>query len=172
MNNQLHLPRLGEITAFNFSLAALILGSLRWNPAIWINDYPPDIKAAHGPLTPPAKRQATFIAFPFFVIGIGLPLWSALRLKRRNQGQLSFFAVFTHIFSFIVSAWFLDLTVLDWLLFVTITPDFVIIPGTEGMAGYDDYAFHLREHMRAFPFLIIASMALAFVVMLIPTPND
>jgi len=32
--------------------------------------------------------------------------------------------------------------VLDWLIFVTIQPDFVVIPGTEGLAGYKDYGFH------------------------------
>jgi hypothetical protein len=29
-------------------------------------------------------------------------------------------------------------------MFCTITPRFVVIPGTEGMAGYKDYVFHLR----------------------------
>jgi hypothetical protein len=29
-------------------------------------------------------------------------------------------------------------------MYCTITPRFVVIPGTEGMAGYKDYVFHLR----------------------------
>lgn len=161
-----------ESAAYNLSLAALILGSMRWNPAIWASDYPPDIKAALGPPDPQAKRQATLIALPFFLIAIGVPLWSTLRLKRRHSGQLSFPAAFAHIFGFIASAWLLDLTILDWLVFVTITPDFVVIPGTEGMAGYDDYAFHLREHLRALPFMALASLVLAIIAMLIPLPKN
>ena len=77
-------------------------------------------------------------------------------------------AAFANIFAFIVSAWLLDLTILDWLLFVTIIPDFVVIPGTEGLVGYDDYPFHLREHLRAFPFLALASLALTVIMRLIP----
>jgi hypothetical protein len=37
-----------------------------------------------------------------------------------------------------------DLLVFDWLIFVTIQPDFIVIPGTEGMPGYSDYWFHFQ----------------------------
>jgi hypothetical protein len=37
-----------------------------------------------------------------------------------------------------------DLFILDWLIFVTILPVFVVIPGTEGLAGYKDYWFHVE----------------------------
>lgn len=37
-----------------------------------------------------------------------------------------------------------DLLILDWLIFVTIQPDFIVIPGTEGLAGYKDYWFHFE----------------------------
>ena len=68
-----------------------------------------------------------------------------MRLRRQNGGELSFLTAFVHsallLFSFAV--W--DLLVLDWLVFVTIQPDFVVIPGTEGLASYKDYWFHFRE---------------------------
>ncbi|MDH3734751.1 MAG: hypothetical protein OEU54_14585 [Gemmatimonadota bacterium] len=35
-----------------------------------------------------------------------------------------------------------DLLILDWLILVRIQPGFVVLPGTEGLAGYDDYRFH------------------------------
>lgn len=38
-------------------LSALILGILRVNPEILLADYPPDIKAAWGPMTLRTKRQ-------------------------------------------------------------------------------------------------------------------
>lgn len=37
-----------------------------------------------------------------------------------------------------------DLVVLDWLIFVRSRPRFIVLPGTEGMAGYKDYFFHLK----------------------------
>lgn len=42
-----------------------------------------------------------------------------------------------------MNAW--DVVVIDWLIFVTIQPDSVILPGTIGAAGYSDYAFHFRQ---------------------------
>jgi len=38
----------------------------------------------------------------------------------------------------------LSMLILDWLIFVTVQPAFVVIPGTEGLAGYKDYWFHLE----------------------------
>jgi hypothetical protein len=72
-------------------------------------------------------------------------------------------AAFLNAFALIFSGWFFDLTILDWLLFVKVTPSFVVLPGTEGMAGYDDYGFHLREHMRALPFLAVGALVIALL---------
>ena len=37
-----------------------------------------------------------------------------------------------------------DRLILDWLVFCPLTPRFVVLPGTEGMAGYKDYRMHFR----------------------------
>jgi hypothetical protein len=37
-----------------------------------------------------------------------------------------------------------DLVVIDWLVVCLVTPKFVVIPGTEGCAGYKNYAHHAR----------------------------
>ena len=37
-----------------------------------------------------------------------------------------------------------DWLILDWLIFCTITPAFLVIPGTEGSPGYKNYVFHFR----------------------------
>jgi hypothetical protein len=154
--------------AYNLSMTALILGSLRWNPEIWVGDYPPDIREKYGPPGPRARKQGLLVAGPFFLLGGGGVLWSSLRLKRRNGGSLSFQAAFLHIFALILSFWLFDLAVLDWLVFVTLTPDFVVLPGTEGMAGYDDYGFHLRAHLKAAPMLAGFSALLALVALALP----
>lgn len=33
---------------------------------------------------------------------------------------------------------------MDWLIFCTITPRFLVIPDTEGNPGYKNYKFHLN----------------------------
>jgi hypothetical protein len=37
-----------------------------------------------------------------------------------------------------------DWLILDWLIICTITPSFVVLPGTEGMAGYKNYWMHFK----------------------------
>jgi hypothetical protein len=162
--NKLSLKRLlQDIFWYDATMATAILGALFYNAEIWLNDYPPDIKEKFGPMSEKAKKQGTMIAIPFFLIMIGGIVWSNLRLKKANGGQLGRKAAFLNAFALIFSGWFFDLTILDWLLFVKVTPSFVVLPGTEGMAGYDDYGFHLREHMRALPFLAVGALIIALL---------
>lgn len=162
INSQISLKRLlKDIFWYDAAMSALILIPLYVNAEIGMNDYPPDIKEKFGPMSEKAKKQGMIMAIPFFFIMIGGIVWSNSRLKKVNNGRLSLKHAFINAFSLILSGWFFDLTILDWLMFVKITPDFVVLPGTEGMAGYDDYGFHLREHMRALPFLAISAFIIA-----------
>ncbi len=155
LQNELSLKQFArDALLFNGLLGILLVGTLRWNAEIWVNDYPPDVKETFGPMSLRAKKQATIIAMPFFLIMFGGIIWSNLKLKQKNAGQLSLRAAFANAFLLIFSGWFLDLTILDWLMFVRHTPDWVVLAGTEGMAGYDDYLFHLKEHTRALPMLV------------------
>lgn len=52
-----------------------------------------------------------------------------------------------------------DLVVLDWLVFLTLQPRFVVLPGTEGMEGYRDLQFHVRGFARA----SVASLVIAAI---------
>ncbi len=149
---------------YNTLFGAYLVGALYYNAELFVNDYPPDIKEKYGPLSAQNKRQALIVAIPLFIIGLGIVIWSTIRLKRNNDGILSFNAAFIHATLLILSAWLFDLVIFDWLIFVTFTPEFAILPGTEGMAGYDDYKFHLKEHLRAFPALVIVGAVLAFFI--------
>ncbi|GAG17037.1 unnamed protein product, partial [marine sediment metagenome] len=79
-----------------------------------------------------------------FGVTIGVVLYSNARLRQRSGGQLSFLAAFANsaLILFFFAVW--DLLILDWLIFVTIRPDFIVIPGTEGLAGYKHYFFHFK----------------------------
>jgi len=56
-----------------------------------------------------------------------------------------------------------DLVIVDWLIFVTWQPRFVILPGTEGLAGYKDYAFHFKAFLRGTVLCLVASLMIAAV---------
>jgi|GEM_PF-349071 len=130
-------------TILSVLLSILIYGCLYIDPLMWVGDYPPDIQAAVGAVDVPLGR--TVIAGLFFVgVIVGVVLRSNAKLRRQNDGKLSFLTAFINsalVFLFFAT-W--DLLILDWLVFVTIQPDFVVIPGTEGLAGYKDYWFHFE----------------------------
>jgi len=130
-------------TILSVLLSMLIYGSIRVDPLMWVGDYPPDIQAAVGPVEVPPGR-AVVVGLLFLGAIIGVVLRSNGKLRRQNGGKLSFLTAFANsaLILFFFAVW--DLLIVDWLVFVTIRPDFVVIPGTEGLAGYDDYWFHFE----------------------------
>jgi hypothetical protein len=156
-----------------FSLAgSLYLLALLWhNPRLVLNegDYPPDVLAAAPPKTDDEQRQAIVWGIPFLLWSFAFPLASARSLKRDLGGQVSFRELFLHVFGVLNVFNLTDLIVLDWLVFCTLTPGFLVIPGTEGLAGYKDYGFHLKGHMaRGLPLLVLSAAAIAAVAWLLP----
>jgi hypothetical protein len=144
MIRQLSLKRiLVDGVILNLLLTVIVYGSLYVNPSMLVDSYPPDVRAAVGDVNVPAGQLVVFYTLSMGTV-VGVTLWSNAKLRRQNGGDLSFLTAFAHsallLFSF--AAW--DLLILDWLIFVTIQPDFIVIPGTEGLAGYRDYWFHFE----------------------------
>jgi hypothetical protein len=144
MRSQLSPKRtLVDGTILSVLLSITVYGSIYVNPTMWVGDYPPDIQAAVGTVNVPLS-QTIVVSVLLFGLTIGVPLYSNARLRRQNNGELSFLAAFANsaLMFFFFAVW--DLLILDWLIFVTIQPDFIVIPGTEGLAGYKDYWFHFE----------------------------
>lgn len=144
MRNQLSLKRvLIDGTILNILLSIIIYGSIYTNPMIWAHDYRPDIRAVVGEVKVPLL-QTVIVGVLFFGVTVGVVLYSNAKLRQQNGGRLSFLAAFANsaLLLFFFAVW--DLLILDWLIFVTIQPDFIVIPGTEGLAGYKDYWFHFQ----------------------------
>jgi hypothetical protein len=55
------------------------------------------------------------------------------------------------------------LLLLDWPL-VAIGSRFIVLPGTEGLAGYKDYGFHFRGFLIGIVLILAASGLMAGVV--------
>jgi hypothetical protein len=151
---------LQDATIYNALITAVMLGSVSHNKEMWVHDYPPDIKEKYGPVSEETRRLARLWAIPFFVVILGWVIFAALRLKKADNGRLPFKAAFKYIYLLFLSFWTYDLVVLDWLIFCTIQPGFIVLPGTEGMAGYKDYAFHLKA---SWPFILIMALPSAII---------
>jgi hypothetical protein len=150
----------GTVFGVVFSLAMLIIG--RVNAEMILNDYPPDVREKFGAMSARTRKQANLATFPLLAT-LGLVLVLGLGQLRSILGELTFVNTFI-VTTLIFQTWnLLDLVLLDWFLLMTLKPKFMILPGTEGMAGYNNYMFHFRKFLRG----IVLTLLLSLVVTLI-----
>lgn len=147
------------------TIAGLVLvGMLYFNPRIALSDYPTDVKAAVPPRTKKELQLGILISIPLLLVVVALPLYSVWLVKQQSGGILTYRMAFTTLFGeyFLVSMF--DLLVLDIWMFYTWTPKFLVLPGTEGMAGYKDYRPHVKAQLTMGNLLLaIFSAVLALV---------
>ncbi len=142
----------GTVFGLVFSIAMLIIG--RVNAEMILNDYPPDIRARHGPMSEKSHKQANLASLPLLA-SLGLIVTLALGQLRSITGELTLLNTFI-VTTMIFQVWnLIDLVFLDWFLLLTLKPRFMILPGTEGMAGYNDYRFHFRKFLNGIVFTLI-----------------
>ena len=101
------------------------------------------------------------------MIVFGVPLLSILRLDQMVAGVPSFLEVFVNIFTLFLVFNIVDLLILDWLIFCAITPRFIVLPGTEGMAGYKDYGFHFRGFLIGCVICLVSGLVFAGIATLV-----
>jgi hypothetical protein len=140
-------------------LMVIMLGSMLWNPAIWAGDYPPDIKARFGPPDARTQRQKRLITLPFLAVVIGVSAWAVAALPAGLAPTFANVFVLAFVIAFVFNLF--DLLVIDWLIFVTWQPRLIILPGTEGLAGYRDYAFHFRAFLIGLGFCLVLGLLVA-----------
>jgi len=152
---------------FSLLFSALLLVMIKINPEMMLNDYPPDIKARYGPASEKTKQQRKPLVILFFLIVIDVPLLSIVRLDQMIAGSPSFLEIFVNIFTLFLVFNIVDLLILDWLIFCAITPRFIVLPGTEGMAGYKDYGFHFRGFLIGCVICLVSGVVFAGIATLV-----
>jgi hypothetical protein len=139
------------------TLLALLLAMLWHNPRLLLQDYPKDVRAAAPAKTPAEKRASLYWSAAFLFLLVAFPVAAALASRAAHRNTFEIFLSASGVaFLFNLS----DLLILDWFIVCTITPRFVVVPGTEGMAGYKDYGMHLK----AFLFGMVFSAVLGLLV--------
>ena len=150
---------------FTLYLFAIMRGL---SPRVWaMSDYPPEITDHVPPQTDAEKRQARIVYIPFLAIGIGYPLATTYFLKILNGGVISLLDAFLTIFVILLFGFLADYIILDFLIVGTLTPDFVILPGTEHMREkeYKDFRkYHAKGHIKGLLLIIMLSLILAALV--------
>ncbi len=143
-----------------------ILGILRFNPRLFLQDYPDVIQERVHPKTDQEKRLSLMVGIPFLILLLLVPFLSTLSLAKQ-VGEDKFFSLFINAFGVTFLFNLVDLLVLDWLIFCLITPDFLVIPGTKGMQAYKDYRFHFRAFLIGTALSIVAGLGIAGIVLIL-----
>jgi hypothetical protein len=148
-------------------LGILVYGSLYINPEIWVDDYPPDIRKKFGPIGEKAKRQRMVLVFILFPILAAFLIAWLFQLPRLTGGAPPFLITFLSLFTILMVFNVFDLLVLDWFIGIIVHPQFMVLPGTEGMAGYRDYGFPFRGFLKGTLGLAMLSLLLAVISVLV-----
>ena len=127
--------------------SGLIFLSVKVNPRMWLQDFPKEIQSKVPPKTAEEKRQSLLFGIPFLLVLVSIPLLSCILMKHRSSTPVSFLSLFFNAFGVGFFFNLIDLVVIDWLIFCFVTPKFMVIPGTEGMPEYKDYAFHFQAFL-------------------------
>lgn len=147
-------------------LASLwLIVAWRVNPHIFLHDYPVEIQEKVPKKTKTEKRLTYVFGIPFMLLLLLGPFFSALSLKA--QGEVQFWALWLNAAGVVFVFNVVDWLILDWFMFCTITPRFVVIPGSEGMAAYKDYGFHFRGFLHGTVYSILGGLFIAGIVSII-----
>ena len=138
------LNGLGYGVLLSLVLTAVMLLSIVISPDMWVGDYPPDIREKYGPMSERGRRYRPLVAVLFFGAMIVVMVLAFKALIANSPSAPGFLEYFITGFLVLMVFNAYDLLVLDWLLFMTIQPKAIVLPGTEGMAGYKDFRFHAR----------------------------
>jgi len=145
----------------------LLIAVLRFNPRLFLQDYPEEIQKRVPPKSAKEKRQSLLVGIPFLLLVVAVPFLSTLALKQQGGDQVTFMQLFLNAFGVAFLFNLVDLVLLDWFMFCYITPKFLVIPGTEGIAAYKDYAYHFRASLIGTLLSAVAGLVMAGIVWLL-----
>ncbi len=156
----------GLILSVFFSI--ILLAAVYVNVEIMQNDYPPDVKKAYGPeKNPNTRNQRRIFSLLFLAALFGVIGFSIVDTASASPAKLTFLPLFVLLFFeiFTFNVW--DLLVIDWLIFNTSQPKFILLPGTEGLPGYKDYFFHFKGFLTGIAFSLVSALVLAGMSLII-----
>jgi hypothetical protein len=142
-------------------VCALFLVGAYLNPEVMLQGYPPDIKARYGAASPAAKRHRLWLSIPVSIALFGTLVMALVQMPQVDNGVVNYLAATLCIFIMFFTLNLVDLVVNDWLIFNTLRPKFIVLAGTEGMAGYRDYGFHFKQFLKGTLGSFIASPIIA-----------
>jgi hypothetical protein len=146
------------------ALGLVIVGSLAYNPRLWVNDLPPRVRVLVPPLTAGERRDRYVLAALFLLTIVATTTWSAARLMARHGETLSFATAFAHFLAVFFLFNLFDLIVIDWLMLLVLQPAFLrrlSVPGLTYEETVGGYGYHFRGFLKGMGFILVASVIAA-----------
>ena len=136
------------------------------NPRLELHNYPLAIRNTVPPKTEEEQKKFRTLAVP--MLSILLIYLVGTIVQAYSAWETGYLIILMHSFTVIMFWNIFDLLVMDWLIFCTITPKYLIIPGTEGDTAYKDYNYHINGSLgKGLIFAAIAAIAISFIVFII-----
>ncbi|MFP4364746.1 MAG: hypothetical protein ACLFR1_12870 [Spirochaetia bacterium] len=132
------------------------------NPRYMMQDYPQEITQNIEGKTQEEEKRAIVYGLPFLLILLLYPLAFAFygKFVLGYTFLQTLFSVFLFAFTFNL----VDLILIDWLVFCTITPEFIVLPGTKGNPGYKNYRYHFTAFLKGSVFSLGAAVIFALII--------
>lgn len=125
--------------------SAWVMGSLRYNPRLFLRHYPKEIREAAPPLTDAERKTSKLVGLPFLVLLVGVPIWSTLTFASVHPAA-SFVDQAAHGFGVSMVFNIVDFLALDLLWLGVLRPKWAMIPNTEHVT----FRFNTADHVRGF----------------------
>lgn len=124
------------------------------SPRLMLHAYPHAIQLQVPEKTDKEKRETFIFGFPFIMMMTLFPLLTGLWL--RISYHFSVIECFLYGAGIVFIFNLFDLLVIDWLIFCTLTPSFIVVKGSH-KADYADFSFHFSAFLRGLIFTLIAA---------------
>jgi hypothetical protein len=135
-------------TVLSIAVSIVILGSLAYNPRLWIGDAPEPVRRLAPPLSAAERRDRWVVAGLFLLTVVAVTAWSASRLIAR-EGTPSFGTLLIHFLGVFFLFNLVDLVVIDWLVLLGMRPRFLSRLSVPGLS-YEETVGGYRYHFVAF----------------------
>ena len=131
---------------------------IKW-PHIFLCDYPKELQEVIN-LPPFTNKKVAYIFETItMLLIVAFIFWSGIYTYHTNP--VSYWIIFFHILIVCMCWNIFDLIVMDWLIFCTWQPRFIVLPGSEGNEAYKDYKFHFIGLLKGSVISAIGSIFIA-----------
>ncbi|MBC8099272.1 MAG: hypothetical protein H7Y11_07495 [Armatimonadetes bacterium] len=150
----------------SIGLSIIVLGSMRFNPRLWLRDYPPEVQAVVAPVTPIEKRQQQIVMVLFMAVSAAVLFVSLSSLHAANNGNPAFLALFLNLYGVLIIFNITDAVILDYLILMRMKPRFAVIPGSEAVyeASFPSLQVQMGDFLKGCVIIGVVSLVVAGLV--------